>query len=180
MQPTHNRILVRVNMAQKNEFRIGDVLVKAALEYESNFRERSPVIAQVVIGNDKVNAGDLICCHHNHFFPPSPYHLEDDLYSIPVNKTIFGVFKKDGYLSPLYTNIFGEKVIIPTPLPVPSEQQKKYTDRILVTDGRNTKYKKGEIILTRPSAPYDIVYYWDKVQYRITKVSSDMVVGRIV
>lgn len=177
MQSVNNRIIVRVNMSQKNEMLIGDVLVKAALIYNTNYREKSPVIAQVVSGNDKLKEGMLICCHHNHFYEPSPYFLEDNLYSIPYNKTIFGYFTNDGELIPICDNVLGSRIKIPSNIPLPPELVETYKNKVLVTNGHGTKYKKGEIIFTRPSPPYDIVYNWGNKEHIVTKVSGDMIVG---
>lgn len=177
MRSVNNRIIVRVDMAQKNRMNIGGVWVQSALLFNTNYREKSPVIAEVVSGNDKVKQGMFICCHHNHFYHPSPYFLQDDLYSIPFNKTIFGYFKEDGDLIPLCTNVFGSRIEIPSTVPLPPELVKKYTNKMLVTNGRNTKYKKGETLFTRPNAPYDIVYNWGGKEIVVTKVSEDMIVG---
>jgi len=177
MKSVNNRIIVRVDMAQKNRMKIGDIWVQCALLFNTNYREKSPVIAEVISGNDKVKEGMFICCHHNHFYHPSPYFLQDDLYSIPFNKTIFGYFKEDGELIPLCSNVLGSRIEIPSTIPLPPELVKKYTNKMLVTNGRNTKYKKGETLFTRPNAPYDIVYNWGGKEIVVTKVSEDMIVG---
>lgn len=177
MKSVNNRIIVSVNMAQKNEMVIGDINIKTALLWESNYRERSPVVAKVITGNDVVKEGDIICCHHNHFCPPSPYYLYDDLFSIPFGNTIFGVFDNEGNLSPRCGNIFGSRVQIPSTVELPPELVKTYIDRVIVTDGRNTKYKNGELVLCRKYAPYDIVYNWNGIEKRVTKVNTDMIVG---
>lgn len=177
MLSVNNRIIVRVNVEQKDRMKIGDIWVQSALLYNTNYREKSPVIAEVVSGNEKVSQGTFICCHHNHFYDPSPYFLQDDLYSIPFNKTIFGYFKEDGSLVPICGNVFGERIAIPSDIPLPPEMVQTYKNKVLVTNGNGTKYKKGEIIFTRPSAPYDIVYNWGGKEIVVTKVSEDMIVG---
>nr|MBP7835122.1 hypothetical protein [Candidatus Saccharibacteria bacterium] len=72
MIPTNNRIIVRVNLLQKSEMVIGGVLLKTASSFDTNYREKSPVIAEVVDGNGILKRGDIIVCHHNHFYSPSP------------------------------------------------------------------------------------------------------------
>jgi len=166
-------------MAQKDTITIGGVTIKTAHNFHSNYREKSPVVAEVVSGNHKLKSGDVIICHHNHFYAPSPYFLEDDLFSIPFNKQIFGVLDNDGYLTPLNGNVFGNRVEIPTPLPLPPELRKTYIDRVEVTDGRATKYKRGETILHKKNAGYDICYMWDGVEKKVTKVMDEMIVGVI-
>lgn len=177
MQSVNNRIIVRVDMAQKDRMKIGDVWVQSALLYNTNYREKSPVIAEVISGNDKLKAGMFIICHHNHFYHPSPYYLQDDLYSIPFNKTIFGYFNSDGSLVPVCGNVFGERIAIPSNIPLPPELIKTYKNKMRVTNGNDTNYKKGETVFTRPSAPYDIVYNWGGKEITVTKVSEDMIVG---
>lgn len=177
MKPVNNKIIVRVNINQKDEMLVGGILLKTALSFDSNYREKSPVIAEVVEGNRFLKKGDIIVCHHNHFYAPSPYLLEGDLYSIPFNKTIFAKINKDGKLSALCGNILGDRVVIKNDLLVPPEFQKKYIDRILVTDRGWTTYKNGSTIFCRPNAPYDIVYNFGGVEMRKTKVDSDMVCG---
>ncbi len=177
MQSVNNRIIVRVDMAQKNRMKIGGIWVQSALLFNTNYREKSPVIAEVVSGNDKVNSGMFICCHHNHFYHPSPYFLQDDLYSIPFNKTIFGYFTEDGRLIPVCGNVFGNRIEIPSSIPLPPEMVQKYHNKMVCTNGNDTKYKKGEIIFTRPNALYDIVYNWGGEEKVVTKVSEDMIVG---
>jgi len=177
MIPVNHRIVVRVDLAQKNRMKIGDTVVHTANNFDTNYRERSPVIAEVVDGNEYIRKGMLLCCHHNHFYDPSPYHLQDDLYSIPINRTIFGYFDKKGNLKPLCGNIIGEQVDIPTAIPLPPELIKQYKDRVIVTNGKGTPYKKGDLAFTRPSAPYIIVFHWNDIQKRVTKVDSEMIIG---
>jgi hypothetical protein len=177
MIPANDRIIVRVNMAQKSHMMIGGVVFQTAMKYEVNYRERSPVVAEVVNGNSVVKDGDVILSHHNHFYGKSPYFLMDDLFSIPFAKTIFAVLRPDGTLKPVCGNILGVRVDVETSIPVAVEYRKKHTNRIRVTLGGSTKYRDGDLIFTRPYAPYDIVYIVDKVERRITKVSEDMVVG---
>lgn len=177
MLSVNNRIIVRVDMAQKNRMKIGEIWVQSALLFNTNYREKSPVIAQVVSGNDTVKTGMYICCHHNHFYHPSPYFLQDDLYSIPFNKTIFGYFKEDGSLVPVCGNVLGSRIKVPSKLDLPPEMQQTYKNKMLVINGNDTKYKKGETIFTRPSAVYDIVYNWGGTEITVCKVSEDMIVG---
>ena len=177
MKVVNNRIIVQVNMEQKNSMIVGGVLLHTALKFEVNYREKSPVIAKVVEGNKYLNKGDILICHHNHFYPPSPYFLEDDLYSIPFNKTIFAKINSEGKITPICGNILGERIPIKTEFEVPSESRKKYIDRILVTHKGWSKHKQGQIILCKPNAPYDIVYNFGGIEKRITKVSEDMVLG---
>lgn len=177
MQPANNKLIVRVNMAQKNFMKIGDAVLKTALLYEKNYREKSPVIAEVIDGNDQIRTGQIICCHHNHFYPPSPYFLYDDLYSIPFNQTIFGTFDSDGKLTPVCGNMICEKVDIVTQFPLPVDQVKQHIDRYVIKDAGWTNYKPGQLVFTRPHSGYVIVYNWGNIETRVVKVDSSMVCG---
>lgn len=180
MRPTHQRIIVRVNANQKDEIQIGNALVKIPLLFETNYREKSPVIAEVVEGNERLDEGDIIVCHHNHFHQPSPYYLYDDLFSIPFNKTIFGKFDLSGDMMPLCGNMICDPLPVETPLPLPPELQKLHIDRYRVVDPGWTPYKKGAIVFTRPHAGYVIVYHWNREEKRILKVDSEQVCGYLL
>lgn len=179
MRVVQNRLLVRVNMKQKDEFTIGGVTVKAALPFETNYREKSPVVGLIVQGNAYVPNNELAIFHHNHFYHPSPYFLQDDLYSVPFNKTLFGLIDDAGDIQPMCGNIICKRVPIEYAIPVPVEQQKTHIDRALVVRPGDTRYKVGQIIFHRLNAGYDISYNWNGQERRITKVSSDMVVGLV-
>jgi hypothetical protein len=174
MIPTNNKVLVRVNLEQKDKVIIAGVEFSTALKFDSNHREKSPVIAEVISSNELLKQGDFIVCHHNHFYPPSPYHLQGDLYSIPFNHTIFAKINKDGTLSAMCGNILGKREEIKSEYYIPAANN-YYTDRITITDSGDTEYIVGQKIFTRPSAPYDIVYNWDGIEKRVTKVNSEMI-----
>lgn len=177
IRPANGKILVRVNLKQKEEMTIGGVTVRTASLFEKNYREKSPVVCAVVHGNTYVKEGDILLAHHNSFYLPSPYHLQDDLFSIPFGKTLFAVVDKDGVIKPICDNILCDRVVIETFLPLPPELQKTYIDRVVVKDGTGTPYKKGETVFHRPNAGYDIVYIWQGIEKRVTKVAGDQVCG---
>ena|ERR1700744_833389 len=175
MKNVNDRIIVKVNMAQKNEMLVGGIKVRTALKYENNHREKSPVIAEVIEGNRWIKTGVTIFCHHNHFYPPSPYFLQDDLFSIPANHTIFAILNDEGGLDPVYWNVIAEKIPTESTLPLPPEYRKFHTDRGKILKPGWTKYAVGDLVFTRPSAPYDIVYILGDVEKRITKINSEMI-----
>lgn len=177
MKPIGNKIIVTCDANQKDTAIISGSVFRMALNYEVNYRIKSPTISTVVEGNFLVRKGDVLLCHHNLFYLPSPYHIYDNLFSIPFSKVLFAKILEDGSLLPICGNILGNKVDIETPLPLPPEQRKQYTDRIIVTNAGYTKYKKGDMLFTRPSAPYEIVYNWNGEQKSVIKISEDMVCG---
>ena len=177
MNPTNGKILVRSNLSQKDKIVINGVEFKTAGLFDTNYREKSPTIAEVVIGNKFLKSGDIIVCHHNTFYSPSPFFVEDDLFSIPYDKIVFGTLDKHGNISPLNGNIICERIPIDNRPEIPIQYRKTFIDRATVLDGSWTDYKKGQTILHRLNAGYDIVYNINGVEKRVTKVHESMVVG---
>jgi hypothetical protein len=177
MKSVNNKIIVSCDASQKDSAIIAGSVFSFALKYEVNYRLRSPTIATVVEGNNFVRKGDVLLCHHNLFYLPSPYHIYENLFSVPYSKVLFAKVLEDGSLLPICGNILGDKVDIETPLPVPPDQRKQYDDRMVVTDAGYTKYKIGDMLFTRPSATYEIIYNWDNQRRSAIKISEDMVCG---
>lgn len=182
MIAANDKILVSVDLKQKSNISIGGNTFSLALEFETNYREKSPVVAIVEQEHELFSKGDIIVAHHNLFLLPSPHHLGDSIYSIPVNKIIFAKLdKQTGKLKPVCTNILGTRVSRNTVsggnMMLTDEGVVKYHDRIVVTESSVLKYKKGTLIISRPYATYDIVYVWNKEERRVTKISEDMVIG---
>lgn len=178
--PVNGKIIVSVNMKQKDEMKLGDITIKMGLKFDNNHREKSPVIAKVEQGNGYLKPGELIICHHNHYYPPSPYFLYECYYSIPVNHTIFAILHPDGSLTPTYGNIFGQRIDIESTILLPVDQRTQYKDRIKITQSSNPNYSKDQVVFTRPSAPYDIVYNFGGIIKRVTKVWDQMVCGILI
>jgi hypothetical protein len=164
-------------MKQKDRITVAGITVRTALLYEVNFREKSPVVAEVIEGNKIVKAGDILLCHHNLYYPPSPFFLQDDLYAVPFAKTLFAIVGDNGELRPICGNLICERVPVETLLPVPVEERKTHINRAKVIDPGNTPCEAGQLIFHRPNAGYDIVYNWQGIEKRVTKVHEDQVCG---
>jgi hypothetical protein len=178
MNPVNDKIVVRSNLAQKDFVVIDGIEFKMANLFEVNYREKSPVLAEVVHGNEYLVSGDIVVCHHNTFYEPSPYFLYDDLFSIPANGNIlFFSIDKNGELKSLYGNIVCQRIVIDSYLPLPPEQQKTFTTKSLVKEGGSTRYKQGQTIFHRPHAAYDVVYIYNGIEKRVTKVAEFQVCG---
>lgn len=178
IRPANEKIIVRCDLKQKDTMTVSGVTVKTATLFEVNYREKSPVVCEVVRGNPYVEEGDILLAHHNTFYTPSPYQLEGDLFSIPFKATIvFAIVTPEGDLTPIGGNIICQRIVEELTLPLPPELQKTHLDRALVLDGRGTRYKNGQTIFHRYSAGYDIVYIWQNIEKRVTKVYEDQVVG---
>jgi hypothetical protein len=179
MNPTNNKIIVSVNLSQKEQIDIGGNVFKTAGQFDTNYREKSPTIATVITGNETVTEGDILLCHHNLFYLPSPYHLYDNVYSIPFSQVLFAKILHDGSLLPICGNLLVDRIPIETIIPLPIEQQKTHISKYKVNNPGYTKYQKEDIVFSRPSAGYDIVYVYKGVEKRITKVDSQMICGVI-
>lgn len=177
MRVSEDRLLVQINMKQKDEFTIGGVTVKAALPFETNYREKSPVVGRIIQGNAYIKPDTLAIFHHNHFYHPSPYFLYDDLYSVPFNKTLFGIIDEAGQIQPMCGNVICNRIYESYNMPIPVEHQKTYIDRAQVIRPGLTKYQAGQLVFHKKNAGYDIVYNWNKEERRVTKVHEDMIVG---
>lgn len=177
MTPVNDKILVSCNMKQKDEMTIGGITIKCANDFDVNYRERSPVIVQVVQGNKRVKEGDILLVHHNTLYTPSPYFVQDNLFSIPTEKIIFGKLTLSGDFMPLYGTIICERVNIETDFPLPAEYQKQYTERVRIINGGDSEYKQGQIVFTRPYSYYEVVYIFGGIQKRVFKIHKDMICG---
>jgi hypothetical protein len=177
LKAVNDKIIVRVDMAQKDAMTIGGVKFKMAPLFNKNYREKSPVIAEVVNGNQFLRSGQIVVFHHNMFYHPSPHFLYQDLYSIPFGKTAFGILDIEGGLTPLCGNILCNRLEVETTLPLPPEQRTLYKDRVLVTNPGWTRYKAGQLLFCTPSAMYEIVYTVDSKEFRTHKVYQEFIVG---
>lgn len=177
MKPANGKIVVRVNMAQKSTLQVAGVTMKIANVYQTNHREKEPVLGEIIEGNKIVRPGRICIFHHNNFTPPSPFYLYDDLFSVPYNKTVFGILYSDGNIRPLCGNILCNRVWEESAIELPPEQKKQHLDRVMVTNPGDTHYKAGQLLFTRPYAFYEIVYNIDGREFRVHKIHEDNVVG---
>lgn len=180
MIPVNNKIIVSVNLSQKDTMVVNGITLSTALKFETNYREKSPTIAQVVEGNNSLKEGEILLTHHNLFQMPSPYHLYDNLFAIPYSKVLFAKINNDGGIIPICGNLICNRILIKSHLPIPAGYQKTYDKMYEVSLSSLGKYSEGDIIFTRPSAGYDIVYIWNGIEKRITKVDSDQICGVLV
>lgn len=177
MKPTNGKILVRANMEQKDSITVGGVTMSTANKFENNFREKSPVVCVVVEGNKDVQKDDILIVHHNTLYQPSPYYVQDDLFSIPFTSIIFAKLSASGDLIPLNGNILCDRPKVESTLPLPPSQQKLHIDRVVVRDAGREPYKKDQLLFIRQHAYYEIVYNINGEGKRVHKVHGSMVVG---
>lgn len=177
MNPTNGKIIIKCDINQKDTKVIGGMVVSTALKWQTNYRYKSPTICEVVNGNKYVKTGDVLLVHHNLLYLPSPFHLQDDMYSIPFSKVLFARIDTDGNLEPICGNLLCSEVEIESLLPQPPDQIQVYKNRYVVTNPGWTEYKIGDIIFTRPSSGYQIVYHWNDEQRIAVKVDATMICG---
>lgn len=168
-----NHILVKVNLSQREEIRIGNNVLKTAANYNENFRERSPVIAEVVDGLGELKTGSFIVCNYNYFHDESPLQLSDSIFSIPINEEIFAIVKEDGKLKPVQGNVLVERLTKESSLPLPEELKKPHTNRGIISQG----IRKGQFIFWLPFSDYEIVYNWNGEERRAIKIHESEIVG---
>ncbi len=182
MIAANKKILVRCDLSQKDFMQIGGVTLKRGNEYDKNYRERSPVIAQILEHiNDELRENDIILAHHNTFYPPSPFFVKEDIFSIPFNnKMVFAKIDGEGNPQAIAGTIIGEQIEIPSKFNLPPEFRKKYVDRIVILNDSYNSYKKGQIVFVKPYSPYEIVYVFNGIEKRIVKINSEMIVGKLV
>lgn len=176
IKPINQKILVRVNEGQKDEAFIGGRLFMMAKEYNNNYREKNPVIAEVIKGHGL--EGSYLLCHHNMFQGDScPFRLESDLYAIPFRPdTVFVKIDKDGQPQTILGNIACERIIIESDVELPPDMQKPYLDRVRVISSGDG-FKEGETIFVIKYAPYHIFYTIDGVEKQVCKVYKDDILG---
>jgi len=177
MKPTKNGIILRVNPDQKERAVIGDVELMVATKYRTNHREKHPVVGIVEVGNEDIQPGTVLICHHNYFYGDvSVYSMGDGLFSIPINKNIFMRIDENGDPHSMYGNIICERIWPSSELEMPDAYKKEYIDRAkVISNGYG--YKVGQVVFHTPYANYEIVYNWGNKERRIIKVEKDDIVA---
>lgn len=177
MRTSSGKILVQVNLGQKGKVFIGGIEFQTMLNYNTNYRERSPVVALVKEGNQRIPTGSYIICHHNRFHEHSVYHLYDDLFAIPVNDSIFMRIDENGDPHSVQGNLVCERIERRESfMDTPESLKKNYTDRVRVLN-KGYGFKKGDEIYTYKFSDYEIVYNWNGQIRRVIKVKKEDVVA---
>lgn len=169
-------IIVKVDNSQKDMAKIGVNILKTGKDYNENFRERNPVIAEVVDGLGELAKGSFIVCNYNYFDLESPLQLTDELYAIPVDEEIFAIVMEDGTLKPVQGNVLVERATMDTPLLIPDELKRPHNSRGIVITNTH-QYKKGQFIFWLPFSDYEICYTWNGEERRAIKIHSSEIVG---
>ena len=181
MKAVNQKLLVRSDPEQKQSFLVGGVQMTGATMFNQNYRERSPVVCQSEQDSGDIKQGDILVCHHNTFYSPSPYHLYEDLFSIPLKGTIiFCKVNPFGGLIPLLGNMIVETIPIEDKYAHSFEERNYYPNRIQVVHGGGTDYQKGDLLFTRPLGAYEMVYHFKGEERRVFKCHENQIVGRFI
>lgn len=201
MRPTGNRVLVAVNMEQKNNYEI-ELSSGLKLWMDSDFgtdnRIAKPVVARVVGGSKfmrDLKFGDLVLCHHNSFsrttgntiFGDTGVKTEngESIFSLETSMIYVRIDAKgDSYPLPDFLICERIKEVIETNLIIPDSAQKNYADRfkvLTVSDNNSEEYKglfkAGDIVVCHPKSDYEIVYTLNKKPMRLIRVRCSDVLG---
>lgn len=176
MIAVQNSIIVYIAPDQKEKYLLGESIIKAGKRYSINYRERTPVVAQIIEGLGELKTGKSIITSYTHFGEDSPYLLYDNTYSIPVDELILAFIEDDGSLNPVCGNLIVDRVPIKTTFLLPDELQKFHNDRGVVVNG-NGIFKKGDYLLFLKFSDYEIVYTWNNEERRAIKIYKDEIVG---
>lgn len=178
MIPANNKLIVSVQYDQKESVDIGGDKIHLAKSFSSNRRESMPVLCRVIEGNDSIPSGTYLLVHHNRFVSTSPHHLGDNLYSLAYNTAIFAKLDEKGNPIGLCDNIFVSHIMDEHDLIPPHLQTKNKFKYKVLNDGFG--YLENDIIFAYEKANYEIIYVWEGIEKRVTKVISSDIVGKLV
>lgn len=176
MKSANNRLLVSVDLNQKSQFIIGDRLLLSGRKYSDNFREKVPVVAEVLEDIGEFKKGQFIVTSYTHFDIESPYLVEKNIYSIPIDELILAIIDEYGGLIPVCGNLICERIRKEYSLFMPPELIKNHDDRGIVLRG-TSGYKNGDFIFWLPMSDYEICYTFKGKEKRAIKVYKDEIVG---
>jgi hypothetical protein len=178
MKPKKNFIVVQVSLDQKESIKIGDVNFQLVPKFTTNFREKNPVVGVVIDGNGVIKKGTILICHHNFFRDDSPYRIYDNYFSIPIGRQIFLNIDENGEPHGMFGNILAERIEQAHFLETPASYKKNYNDRVIVLEN-GEGLLKGEEILTKVMADYEVVYIFNGIQKRLIRVFNEDIVAVI-
>ena len=178
MNPSSDKLIVKVNAAQKSNITLGGIDFLLAKQYNNNRREQNPVMCEVVTGNKRIKKGAFLLVHHNRFAEHSAYELGDDLYAIPYDRQIFARLDEDGNAHSLNGNIIAKRVERTAAIELSPSYRKNYFDRVIVLNN-GYGYKKGDEVFTYQYSDYEIIYVWEGQEKRVVKVFVEDICGKL-
>jgi hypothetical protein len=147
-------------------------------KYNINYREKNPVVCFVVKGSDNIPPGTFLVCNYSHFEEESPYHMYDNMFSIPVDISILGRIDDFGELHPMCGNVFVERILKPHAIDIPKDFEKPQINHGYISVS-GEGWERGQEIFWFNYSDYEIVYFWKGIEKRRIKVENTEIVGFI-
>lgn len=179
MQPSNKKIIVAVAYEQKGSVEVAGTKLLLAKQFSGNRRESMPVMAQVIDGNGHLPNGTFILVHHNRFIENSPHHLEDNLYSLAYNQSIFAKLDSEGNALGLCDNILVSHVYDNDSLYIPEHLKKPNKHKFRVIN-EGFGYEKDQIVFCYVYSDYEIIYVWKGTEKRVIKVIKNDIIGKYI
>ncbi len=177
MKPKKDWLIVKVDLAQKRMIEVDGKEFLVATKFNTNYREKNPVVSLVIEGCNEIKKNDIIISHHNFFVPNSPFQIDDETFAIKYNENIFCSIDKTGIAHPLCDNVLAKKIKVDSKFALPVSCQKDYLDRAEMVEGGG--YATGEIVFVKPYRCYEIVYVFNNIEHRIIKLRKTDIVANL-
>lgn len=178
MTPANSKIIVSVDFSQKERISLAGSDFLLAKQYNNNRRESMPVVCRVETGNEHLKNGTFLLVHHNRFSENSVHHLQDNLYSLAYNSSIFAKLDKKGNAHSLCGNIIVQYIYDDKNILLPAHLRKpnKYKYQVLNT---GFGFRKGQFVFAHKFSDYEIVYVFNGEEKRVVKLVKTDIVGKL-
>lgn len=203
LKAIRNNIIIKTYLHQKEELAIkgknGETInLYIGSQYNTNYREKNPVMAEVLDNNSKyqyIKKGFMVIVHHNMVSNPetNPRCIEWDrqkgiaIFSIPCTyETTFCVIDENGEALPVCENVIAKRIdqviktkfiIIPDSV---KKKESKMVDILKVSpEAKDKGIKVGSRILMYAYSDYEICYTFNKKEHSVIKIHMDEVLGEV-
>jgi hypothetical protein len=174
----NDKILVSVDTRQKERISLNGSYFYTSKEFNNNLRESNPVLCIVVDGNRHISCGTPLLVHHSRFVENSPHHVEDNIYSLEWNESIFAKLDENGEANSVCDNIIVDYVLEEKTL-LPEQQKKPHKHKYRVKE-KGFGFNKGQYVFAYDLANYEIVYVWKGIEKRVVKLLKRDIVAKSV
>jgi len=174
----NNKILVSVDISQKEKISLNGNDFYTSKEFSHNRRESNPTLCKVVNGNTYISHGTYLIVHHNRFVEHSPHHVVDNIYSLEWNESIFAKLDENGDAYSVCDNIIVDYVFEENLL-LPEQQRKPHKNKYKVKR-KGFGFNEGQYVFAYDFANYEIVYVWKGVEKRVVKLVKRDIVAKVV
>ncbi len=174
----NDKILVSVDVTQKEKISLNGNEFYTSKGFSQNRRESNPVLCKVIDGNRYVPREMYLLVHHNRFVENSPHHVEDNIYSLEWNESIFAKLDENGDAHSVCDNIIVDYVIEENIL-LPEQQRKPHKNKYRVKS-KGFGFNEGQYVFAYDLANYEIVYVWEGVEKRVLKLVKRDIVAKVI